>query len=154
MSAFIKHVIHFSQKKDGKEKAVSLVLSEDYSWFANNGGDGSWRQGEIWNYAGEPVDLLGQAPPGEKKFLKWEWDPDTFTLEIGKDQPRASHKKGEETYFQKWISLFDVKRSADFKISPGRAYSDGTALGRYELHGASNSFSQGNGYWEIQPYKA
>lgn len=148
-----EHRIRFQQTRDGKEKTSLIVLREPFRMFALNGAEGSWAHGEVYNDTGENVHLYRNAPPGERKFLLWSWNSDTFEIVIGKSFPRASHKAGEEMGFQKWITLFRAKRSADWKFSVGSPYSDGTGSAQYELHGSSDSYDPLKpAYWYIVPY--
>ncbi len=149
----IKHEIYFHQKCDGKERSVALILEEEFRMFALHGAEGRWRHGKVINYAGDDVHLYRHAPPSESNLLFWTWNSDTFVIEVGKRKPRASHKAGQEEYFQKWISLFNAKRSVDWKFSIASPYADGTGLAQYELAGSSDTFDPKTpAYWQILNY--
>jgi hypothetical protein len=149
----LRHEIYFHQKRDGKERTVALILEEEFRLFSHSEAYGGWRHGPILNYTGADVHLYRHAPPGETKFHYWTWNSNTFTIEVGKVNKRASHKDGENEYFRKWISLFNAKRSADWKFSISSPYADGTGSAQFELPTSSDTFDQSKpAYWQILTY--
>lgn len=150
MSDILTHEIRVHQKIDGKPRTAALMLSEKRNWFAFSSADGKWKQGKIFNYADEDVNLHRHAPMSELELHYWTYDSSTFEIRIGKWNPLASHKKGEERIFVKWFTLYNVQRLASLSFMAKSTYLDGTQLAQFELSTSSANFSKEKPcYWEI-----
>lgn len=96
------------------------------------------------------MNLHRHSPVSERELHHWTYNSDTYTLEISKWVPRASHKKGEDKYFQKWFTLSSVMRLAALRFMVKSPYSDGTQVAQYELSGSSDTVDPKKPcYWEV-----
>ncbi|RXT44594.1 hypothetical protein B6S44_27570 [Bosea sp. Tri-44] len=87
-----------------------------------------------------------------KEHLYWEWKSESpATMLIGSKMPRASHKAGEEEYFQILITLTGIRRNAEGKFRGGGSQGAGSGKGVL-TYNISPYFVKGAIEWTVVAY--
>ena len=89
-----------------------------------------------------------------KEYLYWEWKSEApATMLIGSKMGRASHKAGEEEYFQVLIKLSNMTRNAQGKFGGAAAKAgDGSGAGAL-TYDVNPYFKKGAITWTIVRYE-
>ncbi|WID99271.1 hypothetical protein QO058_14115 [Bosea vestrisii] len=87
-----------------------------------------------------------------KEYLYWEWKSESpATMLIGSKTPRASHKAGEEEYFQVLITLTGLRRNSEGKFGGSGSQDAGSGKGIL-TYNVSPYFEKGAIEWTVVAY--
>lgn len=140
-------------------RAHKIMIEQGSAWAILELSDRGEKSGTSafgrWRHTGKDSTDEGKIKftSDAKEHLYWEWKSEApATMLIGSKMARASHKAGEEEYFQVLITLTKVTRNSEGKFggAPSKAGAgEGTGILTYDV---SPYFKKGAIIWTIVVY--
>ncbi len=124
-----------------------VVALQDKTELVNDSVSGTWKHTSK-SYNDEEIKFTSDNP----QYLYWEWQAmePGGVLTIGSKMGRASHKAGEDEYYQILITLLGVKRNADGKFKVASAAEEGDGKLTYNVN---PHFKAGAITWGVVRYE-
>ncbi|MGE7471349.1 hypothetical protein ACQKLX_18040 [Bosea sp. NPDC003192] len=139
-------------------RAHKIMIEQDSAWAILELTDRSEKPGISafgrWRHAEKDSTDAGKIrfTSDSKEYLYWEWKSESpATMLIGSKMPRASHKAGEEEYFQALITLTGMRRNSEgkFRGSGSQGAGSGKGILTYDV---GDYFKKGAIEWTVVAY--
>jgi hypothetical protein len=146
------HRLMISQQVDGADHWTTIRLMDQAETRPSDSdtGDtsvsGNWRPTSD-SYNDEEIKFTSDNP----QYLYWEWKGNARggDISIGSKMGRASHKAGEDEYFQVLIKLFYARRLANGTFKVASTLDEGAGKLTYNVN---PHFKAGDITWTVVRY--
>ncbi|CAN7547434.1 hypothetical protein LJR090_004624 [Bosea sp. LjRoot90] len=143
----MQHKIMIEQGS-GEKLVYAILKLNDKAVTVGKSASGSWAHFEDSTDEGK-IKFTSDA----KEYLYWEWKSESpATMLIGSKMGRASHKAGEDEYFQVLITLTNMTRNSEGRFG-GAASKAGAGAGKGTLtYNVNPYFVKGAIDWTVVAY--
>lgn len=135
------------EQGSGEKSVYAILKLTDKAEVSGKAASGRWAHWEDSTDEGK-IKFTSDS----KEYLYWEWKSESpATMLIGSKMARASHKAGEEEYFQVLITLTDMRRNSEGRF--GGAGNEGAGSGKGILtYNVNPYFEKGAIGWTVVAY--